>query len=55
VTAPAPSPARAAAPLPGFLSSGVSPAVSGPREEVVPLTKVRKLIAERPELLCFYA
>ena len=50
--APAPAPAgRAAAPapaapLPAFMSASVGAAASGPREEVVPFTKVRKLIAE---------
>lgn len=42
-SAPAP---RAAAPLPGFMTASQAPAAAGPREEVVPFTKVRKLIAE---------
>ncbi len=36
----------AAAPLPAFMSAGTAPAAGGPREEIVPFTKVRKLIAE---------
>jgi 2-oxoglutarate dehydrogenase complex dihydrolipoamide succinyltransferase (E2) component len=40
------APAAPAAPLPGFMSASVAPAAGGPREEVVPFTKVRKLIAE---------
>ena len=37
----------AAAPLPAFMTAATSAAVTGgPREEVVPFTKVRKLIAE---------
>jgi 2-oxoglutarate dehydrogenase E2 component (dihydrolipoamide succinyltransferase) len=38
--------ARAAAPAPAFLTASVAAAAAGPREEVVPFTKVRKLIAE---------
>jgi pyruvate/2-oxoglutarate dehydrogenase complex dihydrolipoamide acyltransferase (E2) component len=33
-------------PLPGFMTAAQAPAAGGPREEVVPFTKVRKLIAE---------
>jgi len=40
------APVAPAAPLPGFMSASVAPAAGGPREEVVPFTKVRKLIAE---------
>jgi 2-oxoglutarate dehydrogenase complex dihydrolipoamide succinyltransferase (E2) component len=40
--APAPSPA----PLPAFLAARTSAAAGGPREEIVPFSKVRKLIAE---------
>jgi 2-oxoglutarate dehydrogenase E2 component (dihydrolipoamide succinyltransferase) len=43
--APAP-PAAPAAPPPAFLSARMAPAAGGPREEVIPFTKVRKLIAE---------
>ena len=47
VAAPVPRmPAPAAAPLPGFLSATMAPAASGAREEVIPFSKVRKLIAE---------
>ncbi|HEU5320610.1 MAG TPA: dihydrolipoamide acetyltransferase family protein, partial [Methylomirabilota bacterium] len=43
----APMPASApAAPRAGFLAPQVAPAAGGPREEVVPFSKVRKLIAE---------
>ena len=43
----APAPAREAGPRPGFLTPSTGQAVAaGPREEVVPFTKVRKLIAE---------
>jgi 2-oxoglutarate dehydrogenase E2 component (dihydrolipoamide succinyltransferase) len=52
----APEPARAAAsaapvareagPPPGFLTGATTAAAAGPREEVVPFSKVRKLIAE---------
>jgi pyruvate/2-oxoglutarate dehydrogenase complex dihydrolipoamide acyltransferase (E2) component len=44
----APAGARpvAAGPLPAFAAATTSPAAAGPREEVVPFTKVRKLIAE---------
>jgi len=38
-------PAAPAAPLPGFAPAALS-ASSGPREEIIPFTKVRKLIAE---------
>src|SRR5204863_272749 len=41
----APAPA-AAGPLPSFLRASAAPAAGGPREEVVPFTKVRRLIAE---------
>ena len=46
--APAMAPARAAAaPLPSFLRGSAAPAAAGgPREEVVPFSKVRRLIAE---------
>ena len=55
--APAPAPARAAAPAapampraaapaPGFLSAATAPATAGPREEVIPFSKVRRVIAE---------
>ena len=46
---PAAAPAPAAAPRVGFLAPQTAPATGaggGPREEVVPFTKVRKLIAE---------
>jgi 2-oxoglutarate dehydrogenase E2 component (dihydrolipoamide succinyltransferase) len=50
VTAAAPSAppqqAAPARPLPGFMTQPMGPAAGGPREEVVPFTKVRKLIAE---------
>jgi 2-oxoglutarate dehydrogenase complex dihydrolipoamide succinyltransferase (E2) component len=36
----------AAAPPPAFLAGRTAPATAGPREEVVPFSKVRKLIAE---------
>ena len=36
----------AAAPLPAFIAARTAPAAGGPREEVVPFSKVRKLIAE---------
>src|SRR5439155_6570259 len=43
----APAPPREAGPRPGFLSPSTGQAAAaGPREEVVPFTKVRKLIAE---------
>jgi 2-oxoglutarate dehydrogenase complex dihydrolipoamide succinyltransferase (E2) component len=42
----APAVRAAAAPLPGFMTAAQAPAQGGPREEVVPFTKVRKLIAE---------
>jgi 2-oxoglutarate dehydrogenase E2 component (dihydrolipoamide succinyltransferase) len=48
-TAPAPAaPAAAvpAAPLPAFAAPTLGAATAGPREEVVPFTKVRRLIAE---------
>ena len=41
--APAPAPA---APPPAFLAARTAPAAGGPREEVVPFSKVRKLSAE---------
>jgi 2-oxoglutarate dehydrogenase complex dihydrolipoamide succinyltransferase (E2) component len=44
--APAAAPPAPAAPLPSFLTAQVVPAAGGPREEVVPFSKVRKLIAE---------
>ena len=47
--APAMAPAMpgpAAAPRAGYLAPRVTPAAGGPREEVIPFTKVRKLIAE---------
>ncbi len=37
---------RESAPAPTFLKATVAPAAAGPRTEVVPFTKVRKLIAE---------
>lgn len=45
-TATSPSSAAPPAPLPGFLQPSVGAAAGGPRTEVVPFTKVRKLIAE---------
>lgn len=45
-TPSAPSPAAAPRPLPGFMTQPMAPAAAGEREEVVPFTKVRKLIAE---------
>ena len=39
-------PAAPAGPPPGFLTATVSAAAAGPREETIPFTKVRKLIAE---------
>jgi pyruvate/2-oxoglutarate dehydrogenase complex dihydrolipoamide acyltransferase (E2) component len=44
--APVSVPMAAAAPPAGFLAPQLMPAASGPREEVIPFTKVRKLIAE---------
>ena len=44
-TAAAP-PARATAPAPGYLSGALLPSAPGAREEVVPFSKVRKVIAE---------
>jgi 2-oxoglutarate dehydrogenase complex dihydrolipoamide succinyltransferase (E2) component len=38
--------ARAAGPAPGFLSGATAPASPGAREEVIPFTKVRRVIAE---------
>jgi 2-oxoglutarate dehydrogenase E2 component (dihydrolipoamide succinyltransferase) len=38
--------AREAGPPPGFLTGATTAAAAGPREEVVPFSKVRKLIAE---------
>jgi 2-oxoglutarate dehydrogenase E2 component (dihydrolipoamide succinyltransferase) len=38
--------AAAPAPAPAFLTASVAAAAAGPREEVVPFSKVRKLIAE---------
>jgi 2-oxoglutarate dehydrogenase E2 component (dihydrolipoamide succinyltransferase) len=52
VAAPASAPARGAAPavaagpVPAFLTAQVAAPSGGPREEVVPFSKVRKLIAE---------
>lgn len=43
VAAPAAAPAG---PLPGFLQGSVAPAAGGPREEVIPFTRVRKVIAD---------
>ena len=40
------APAAFAAPLPAFMTAHIAPGSGGPREEVVPFTKVRKLIAE---------
>ncbi|HUK62870.1 MAG TPA: biotin/lipoyl-containing protein, partial [Dongiaceae bacterium] len=40
------APAREAGPRPGFLTPAMTAAPAGPREEVIPFTKVRKLIAE---------
>lgn len=40
------APAAPAAPRAGFLAPQMAPATAGPREEVIPFTKVRKLIAE---------
>jgi len=37
---------REPGPRPAFLGGSISPSAAGPREEVVPFTKVRKLIAE---------
>ncbi len=45
-SAPAVAPARPAAPLPGFMAAATAAPAEGQREEVVPFTKVRKLIAE---------
>jgi 2-oxoglutarate dehydrogenase E2 component (dihydrolipoamide succinyltransferase) len=45
-TMAAPAPPRETGPRPGFLSGATAPATAGPREEVVPFTKVRKLISE---------
>jgi 2-oxoglutarate dehydrogenase complex dihydrolipoamide succinyltransferase (E2) component len=42
----APAPARSGAPAPGFLSGATAPATAGPREEVIPFSKVRRVIAE---------
>src|SRR6185436_17022062 len=42
----APMPAAAAAPLPSYMRASMAPAAGGPRTDVVPFTKVRKLIAE---------
>ena len=43
---PAAAAPAAAGPLPSFLKAAVAPAAGGPRTEVIPFTKVRKLIAE---------
>jgi 2-oxoglutarate dehydrogenase E2 component (dihydrolipoamide succinyltransferase) len=40
------APAAPAAPLPAFLAASVGAAATGPREEIVPFSRVRKLIAE---------
>jgi pyruvate/2-oxoglutarate dehydrogenase complex dihydrolipoamide acyltransferase (E2) component len=40
------APRAPAAPAPDFLTARTAPAATGPREEVVPFSKVRKLIAE---------
>lgn len=40
------APSKAPAPLPGYMTASTAAAAGGPREEVVPFTKVRKLIAE---------
>jgi len=40
------APPRDGGPRPAFLTASVAPATAGPREEVVPFSKVRKLIAE---------
>jgi pyruvate/2-oxoglutarate dehydrogenase complex dihydrolipoamide acyltransferase (E2) component len=40
------APRAAAAPLPGFMAASSAPASAGAREEIVPFTKVRKMIAE---------
>ncbi|TMQ68074.1 MAG: 2-oxo acid dehydrogenase subunit E2 [Candidatus Eisenbacteria bacterium] len=40
------APPAPAAPPPAFLAPRLAPAAAGPREEVVPFSKVRKLIAE---------
>src|SRR5215470_3463803 len=37
-------PAAPPAPLPGFMAARTEPAAAGPREDVLPFTKVRKLI-----------
>jgi 2-oxoglutarate dehydrogenase complex dihydrolipoamide succinyltransferase (E2) component len=42
----APAPARSGSPAPGFLSGATAPATAGPREEVIPFSKVRRVIAE---------
>ena len=47
-----PAPAAAPAPatrLPAFVAAGMSAPAAGPREEIVPFSKVRKLIAENKE------
>jgi pyruvate/2-oxoglutarate dehydrogenase complex dihydrolipoamide acyltransferase (E2) component len=46
MAAPAAPAAPAPAMLPAFMTARAEPAAGGPREEVVPFTKVRKLIAE---------
>ena len=45
-TVPMPGPMPGAARPAGYLAPQVMPAAGGPREEVIPFTKVRKLIAE---------
>ena len=45
-SAPAAAPAPPPAPLPAFMAARTAPAAAGAREELVPFTKVRKLIAE---------
>jgi len=41
-----PAPAPSAAPRPAFLSAATAPAAAGAREDVIPFSKVRRLIAE---------
>ena len=41
-----PAPAPSAAPRPAFLSAATAPATAGAREDVIPFSKVRRLIAE---------
>jgi pyruvate dehydrogenase E2 component (dihydrolipoamide acetyltransferase) len=44
--APAGAVSAPAGPLPGFLAASVAAAATGPREETIPFTRVRKVIAE---------